>query len=120
MLDTIVSILIALLIGYGAFSILRESSGILCDKAPVLVADEIKNIVLNIKGVKDCHKIRTRGRQDDIHLDLHIIVDTSMDVNSAHNLNHAIEKAIKDKIAGVTDVVVHIEPGTKDEKSMAD
>ena len=118
-IDTMVSMAIALIIAYGAFGILRESSAILCDRTP-LVSDEIKDVVLNIDGVKDCHKIRTRGRPDDIHIDLHILINKNMHVGKAHELNHIIEEAIKDKIAGVTDVVIHVEPDTKDEKNLAD
>lgn len=108
-LDTVVAVVIAGLIGYSAFEILRESSNILCDRA-ALVAGKIKDIVMDIEGVRECHKIRTRGRQDDIHVDLHIVVNPAMHVGTAHNISEMIENAIKGKIAGVTDVLVHIEP----------
>lgn len=108
-LDTVVALAIAGLIGYSAFRILKESSNVLCDSA-VLVSDEIKHIVMDIEGVKECHMIRTRGRQDDIHVDLHVVVSPQMHVGAAHNITEMIEKGIKAKIAGVTDVVVHIEP----------
>lgn len=110
-LDAIVAVGIAALIGYAAFNILRESSNILCDRAPI-VADRIKAICMRIVGVKECHQIRTRGRQDDIHVDLHVLVDQRMHVGTAHNITETIEHAIKEKIAGVTDVVVHVEPVT--------
>jgi cation diffusion facilitator family transporter len=118
-LDTAVSMLIALFIAHGAITILRESSNILCDRA-ALVSDEIKGIVLGIDGVKNCHNIRTRGRMDDIHTDLHIVVDPKMHVGIAHSLNDKIEKAIREKIPGVTEVSIHIEPYNHDEKELAD
>jgi divalent metal cation (Fe/Co/Zn/Cd) transporter len=65
---------------------------------------------LGIKGVKACHKIRTRGRPDDIHVDLHVQVNPDMHVDNAHKVSYAIEEAIKAGIPEVTDVVVHIEP----------
>jgi len=108
-LDTIVAVVIAGLIGYAAYEIIRDSSYVLCDRA-ALVTDEIKGIVCGIDGVRECHMIRTRGRQDDIHLDLHVVVNPNMHVNTAHSITEEIEKKIKQKIAGVTDVVVHIEP----------
>lgn len=108
-MDTIVSVVIAGLIGYAAFEILRDSSNVLCDKAPV-VSDKIKDICRDIAGVKECHRIRARGRQDDIHVDLHAVVNPNMHVGSAHEITEMIEKTIKEKITGVTDVVVHIEP----------
>ncbi|MBS3905755.1 MAG: hypothetical protein KGZ49_01845 [Syntrophaceae bacterium] len=71
---------------------------------------EIERVVLAIKGVKECHQIRSRGREDDIHIDLHILVDREMDVHRAHHLSYAIENKIKRDFRGVTDVVVHMEP----------
>lgn len=71
---------------------------------------KIKGLVMNIDGIEACHNIRTRGRQDDIHVDLHVIVSPAMHVSTAHDLSNTIEKIIKENIAGVTDVVVHIEP----------
>lgn len=112
MIDTIVSMGIAFIIAYGAFEILRESSAVLCDRAAG-VSDEIKDVVLNIEGVTDCHRIRTRGRPDDIQVDLHILVNKAMHVDRAHELTDTIEKAVKDRIRGVTDITVHIEPDAR-------
>ncbi|MFC1807731.1 cation diffusion facilitator family transporter [Candidatus Omnitrophota bacterium] len=109
MLDTLVSMAIAFFIAHGAVHILKDSSAVLCDQAPV-VADEIKDIVMTIEGIKGAHKIRTRGRVDDIHIDLHILVDPNMSIGSAHEFNDKIEEAIRAKIAGVTDIAIHMEP----------
>jgi len=109
MVDPIVSLLIAFFIGYAAVQILRESARVLSDAAAIPI-HEIERVVLAIKGVKECHKIRSRGREDDIHIDLHILVDREMDVHRAHHLSYAIENKIKKIFRGVTDVVVHIEP----------
>jgi len=109
MLDTIVALGIAILIGYAAFKIFKDASHILCDRAAVF-SGVIKDIVMGVKGVKECHRIRTRGREDDIHVDLHVLVDPDMHVDTAHKIAELIEKEIKQKIRGTTDVVVHIEP----------
>ncbi|MEW6171062.1 MAG: cation diffusion facilitator family transporter [Candidatus Omnitrophota bacterium] len=109
-IDPIITIVIALFIGYVAFSIIKQSSHILCDTAVILEEKVISDIVLAVKGVKACHKIRTRGRIDDIHLDLHVQVNPDMHVDNAHKISYKIEEAIKQNIAGVTDVVVHVEP----------
>jgi cation diffusion facilitator family transporter len=107
--DSIVSILIALLIAYSGIGILRESSGVLCDKT-VIEETLIKDIVLSVKGVRGCHNIRTRGRADDVHLDLHIEVDSSMAIGTAHKLSHQVEDILKHSLKGVTDIAMHIEP----------
>ncbi len=107
--DPIASLLIALFIGYAAVQILRESARVLSDGTAIPIHD-VERVVLAIKGVKECHKIRSRGRADDIHIDLHILVDREMDVHRAHHLSYAIENKIKRDFRGVTDVVVHMEP----------
>lgn len=108
-IDVIVAIIIALFIGKSAVDILRSSSGVLCDRA-AMDTNIIRGIVLGIDGVLSCHKIRTRGRKDDIYVDLHIQVKPDMHVDRAHQISSKIEEEIKKHIPGVTDVVVHIEP----------
>ena len=108
-LDTIVAALIALLIAKSGLDILKRSSDILCDGS-VLAEARIARVVNKVDGVESVHKIRTRGREDDIHIDLHVIVDRDRDVADAHRLSHEIQAIVKEKIPGVTDVIVHIEP----------
>lgn len=108
-MDSIFSLIIAGVIVVTAFGILKSSSDVLCDKA-VLDTDRIKKIVRSVSGVRDCHEIRTRGRIDDIYVDLHVLVDNQMTVIMSHNLANLIEKNIKKEIPEVHDVVVHIEP----------
>ena len=109
-LDPIVTIMIAFFIAYAAFSIARDSSKVLCDEIVIPDDKKIADVVMAVKGVRACHKIRTRGRQDDIHVDLHVQVSPDMHVDRAHDISFRIEGAIKSCISGVTDVVVHIEP----------
>lgn len=109
-LDPIVTIMIAFFIAYAAFSIARDSSKVLCDEIVISDDNKIMDVVMSVKGVRACHKIRTRGRQDDIHVDLHVQVNPDMHVDRAHDISYRIENAIKSCISGVTDVVVHIEP----------
>jgi cation diffusion facilitator family transporter len=108
-LDPIASLIIAFFIGHAAVDILKESSRVLSDGVAIQ-KEEIEKVVLSIKGVKECHRIRSRGRPDDIHIDLHVLVDPGMDIHKAHHLSYAIENKIKRDFRGVTDVVVHMEP----------
>ena len=112
-IDPIVTIIICLFIFHAGYVIARQSSAVLCDTAAISDIKKIKDIVLGIRGVKNCHKIRTRGRPDDIHVDLHVQVSPDMHVDNAHKISYAIEEAIKKGIPEVTDVVVHIEPKEK-------
>jgi cation diffusion facilitator family transporter len=110
LIDPIVTILISLFIGYAAFEIAKQSSDVLCDTAVFLDDQKVRDIVLKIEGVAACHKIRSRGRIDDVHIDLHVQVSPSMHIDDAHQISYRIEEAIKSAIVGITDVVVHMEP----------
>ncbi len=112
-LDPIVTIIIALFIARAAFRIVQQSSRVLCDTAVIVDVKRIVDIVLSIEGVKTCHKIRTRGRPDDIYIDLHVQVNPGMHIDKAHKISYMIEEAIKKNIPEVTDVVVHMEPEEK-------
>nr|MBU1327753.1 cation diffusion facilitator family transporter [Candidatus Omnitrophota bacterium] len=109
MLDTIVAFVIGILIAKAGFEILKKSSDVLCDGEAIEKA-KIAKVVSDVSEVKAIHKIRTRGREDDVHVDLHVTVNTSMHVDAAHELSHRISDTLKKKIPGITDVIVHIEP----------
>jgi len=67
-------------------------------------------IALEIKGVEDCHNIRIRVTADNVYVDLHVHVREDMHVDKAHCIAHTVEKRIKEKVEGVKDVIVHLEP----------
>jgi cation diffusion facilitator family transporter len=112
-LDPIVTIIIALFIARSALRIIRESSRVLCDTAAFIDIKRITDIVLKVEGVKTCHKIRTRGRPDDIYIDMHVQVSPGMHIDKAHKISYMIEDQIKKNIPEVSDVVVHMEPAEK-------
>lgn len=112
-IDPIATALIALFIAFAAYEIIKDASRVLCDTVAIIDTGKISDIVLKVGGVKACHKIRTRGRPDDICVDLHVQVESSMAIADAHKICYAIEDALKKNIAEVTDVLVHIEPKGK-------
>lgn len=109
-LDPITSIIISSFIIYSGYKIVLKSSAILCDTAPILDVKKIRDIVLKVPGVKTCHKIRSRGRPDEIYIDLHVQVDKKMHIDTAHKISYAIEDSIKKSIPQIVDVVIHMEP----------
>ena len=110
LIDPLITILISLFIGFAAFQIVKQSSDVLCDAAVIMDEKKILSIVLKIEGVKSCHKIRSRGREDDIYIDLHVQVKPNMHIDDAHKISYRIEEAIKSNLSGISDVVVHMEP----------
>jgi len=110
LIDPITSIIISIFIAYSGYKIMLKSSAILCDTAPILNVKQITDIVLRVGGVKACHKIRTRGRPDEIYVDLHVQVDNDMRMDAAHKISYTIESSLKESIPQIADVVVHMEP----------
>jgi cation diffusion facilitator family transporter len=107
--DTALAVVIAFLIAKIGVEIIRNSGGILIDAA-ALETERVEAVVCTVPGVESFHHIRSRGQEDDIHLDLHIRVAPDMSVSQAHWIAHQVEDRLVDEIEGVRDVVVHVEP----------
>ncbi len=108
-MDTWVSFVVAGFIMNAAYGIFKRAGSVLVDKYAV---DEelIRSTVMGFKSVKDVHKIRSRGREDDVYVDLHIMVDPKMSIEQAHELEHEIEKKIRSVVCENIQVIAHIEP----------
>lgn len=111
-IDTVVAVLIAVFIGFSALEILWQTSKVLSDAA-VVPPEKIKNFVAGFDDVVNCHHVRTRGREDNICVDLHIWVKPDMHIDKSHELAHKIEEKLKKEIPGVKEVIIHIEPAAK-------
>ncbi len=109
MIDSITSLIVAAFILHASYEIFRESTGILVDQATV-DEEKIKSIVEQFKEVKGVHKIRSRGSINDIHIDMHILIDPQISVEKSHILTHEIEDKIKEILNNNVQVIVHIEP----------
>jgi cation diffusion facilitator family transporter len=112
-LDPITTLVIALFIAHAAYEIIKDGCRILCDETVIKDISKIKSIVLTVNGVKACHSIRSRGRQDDVNLDLHVHLDPNLSLERAHKISHDIERTIKTSFLEVSEVIVHIEPNVK-------
>ena len=109
MLDPLVSIVIAGVIGKVGWDILLESSKVLTDYSRI-DSKEIKTLVMKMAGVEACHAIRTRGSLNYVHVDLHIHVSPKMSIEAAHEIAHEVEAEIMDHFSEVAEVIVHLEP----------
>ncbi len=107
--DIIVGLIITFFIAKIGYNILKEASDILVDTV-CIDNNAIKSVVSKVKGVKDCHEIRTRGTINTVYLDLHIVVDKDLSTEKAHNIALDVEKEIKKEFPSVVDIIVHIEP----------
>ena len=109
-LDPIITLVISGFITWSAWEIIHQESGILCDAVAIADPSKIVEVVLRIDGVRGCHKLRSRGRLDDVHIDLHVQVDGDMTLNQSHELSHRVQADIIAAFPEVSDVLVHLEP----------
>ena len=72
--------------------------------------ERVERMAREVTGVESVHRVRSRGQEDDIHLDLHVRVAPGMPVKQAHAVAHEVERRLLGGIEGLRDVVVHIEP----------
>jgi cation diffusion facilitator family transporter len=107
--DTFVGAIVGILVAKAGIGILREAADVLADRKQVDTR-KIKEIVCGIDNVIDCHRIRTRGTNNHIFIDLHITVKPDISVSDGHKIANIAEERIKVNIKAEVDVVVHIEP----------
>lgn len=108
-IDPIVSLLVGGFIFHAAYEIFVHTSGVLVDKA-VIDAEKIKNIALEFEEVKDAHNVRSRGTEDEIYIDFHIMVDAYMSVEDSHILATNIENRVKEELGENSQVILYLEP----------
>jgi cation diffusion facilitator family transporter len=107
--DIMAAIAIALFIGKMGISILKSATAVLTDTA-CIDPEVIKSVAKKIEGVMDCHSIRTRGKEGDVSIDMHVLVDPDVKIGNAHDIAHHVEEALKQHFSDVNDVVIHVEP----------
>ena len=107
--DPLVAVLIAGVIAWTAYMVLKDVLSSLTD-AIRLNPEDVRAVVLKIPGILDCHEIRTRGLAHHVFVDLSIHVDPAWSVEQAHQLATNVEAHLIAHFDSVEDVVVHIEP----------
>ena len=107
--DLLAAGIVCLFIGHTAWKILASNLGVLADHVAIDPM-AVREVVCGIEGVYGCHRIRSRGHQDHVHVDLHIHLDPLMPLNRAHAKTHEVMRAIREAFPEVKDVVIHTEP----------
>ena len=107
--DAALGVIVALLIAWSGYQILRDSIPILVD-ARAVEADRLAEIVRTIPGVKGVRAARSR-RTSSGHLfaEVTILVDGSTSVTDAHDFTDDVERAIAREL-GTAEAIVHVEP----------
>jgi cation diffusion facilitator family transporter len=107
--DAMLGIVVALIIAWSGYRILRGSIPILVD-ARAVEAERLSSIVRTIPGVVGVRSARSR-RTASGHLfaEVTILVDGDTSVAAAHDFTDEVERAITREL-GTAEAVVHVEP----------
>lgn len=107
--DAVLGIVVALIIAWSGYRILRDSIPILVD-ARAVEAERLTSIVRTIPGVIGVRSARSR-RTASGHLfaEVTILVNGSTSVADAHAFTDEVERAIAREL-GTAEAIVHVEP----------
>ena len=109
-IDGIMGIVVALMILYAAYEILKDSINNLMGVAPnKKLIKQIKGVATNEIGFDpNIHHIHLHSYGNHQELTFHIRLPNKMDVETSHSITKAIEKSIK-KVLGMV-ATIHVEP----------
>ncbi len=107
--DAFAGVLVAGFIGWTGAGILRSNLRFLVDTA-LVDGDAVAAAARSVDGVVVAQGVRSRGAPGAAYVDLNIGVDGALSVQAAHDVAHAVEERVRERIAGVVDVHVHVEP----------
>ncbi len=111
LVDAIMAILVSLWVMKSAVGVFREASEEIMDgSADPALYHSVFEAVRSVSGAGNPHRTRVRKLASFYDIDLDIEVDGGKTVREAHDIAQSVEKAIKDRIEGVYDIVVHVEP----------
>ncbi|HET9799825.1 MAG TPA: cation diffusion facilitator family transporter [Gemmatimonadaceae bacterium] len=107
--DAALSVVVAMIIAWSGYQILRGSIPILVD-ARAVDAARLSEIVRTIPGVVGVRSARSR-RTSSGHLfaEVTILVDGATSVSAAHDFTDDVERAIEREL-GTSEAIVHVEP----------
>ena len=78
-------------------------------------ADEVKSIASQIEGVEGVHDIGIHDSEKGLRVEMHLEVDPSASLESAHETASKLESAVKSSIPGIGEVVTHIESAEEEQ-----
>lgn len=106
--DGALAIVVALVIAWTGWNILRTSIPVLVDERAV-EAQQIRDAAASVPGVREVRDVRSRAAGMFSFAEITIAVSANATVSDAHALADAVERAVAERIGGGK-VTVHVEP----------
>lgn len=73
---------------------------------------QIRKLAAEVDGVLEVEKCRIRKSGLGLLMDIHIEVQGDISVRDGHNIGHNVKNHLMDSELQITDITIHIEPGT--------
>lgn len=108
-LDPLTAVIVGLLICKTAWDIFRDTSHVLTDGFDEEEIEIYKSTIQNVNGVLGVKEMKARNYGNNAVVDIVILVDSTLDINSAHDISSKVEKILM-KEHDVYGVHVHVEP----------
>jgi cation diffusion facilitator family transporter len=107
--DALLGTIVALIIAWSGYQILRDSIPVLVD-ARAVEAERLTSIVRGIPGVLGVRSARSRRTSSGyLFAEVTILVDGATSVANAHDFTDEVERAIAREL-GTAEAIVHVEP----------
>ncbi|MBN1197608.1 MAG: cation transporter [Candidatus Aminicenantes bacterium] len=111
-LDPLAALVVAGMILFAAWEILKESGNELLETAVEPdVEKEILKIIRSVPGARNPHQLRTRRVGPRMVIDLHLDVDARLSLSAAHEISQTAEDRLRNAFGRETIIYIHIEPG---------
>ena len=109
--DHIAAMAVALIICYTGVNLMLKTSSELMDQ--VLTGpfvEKVKNLAMEVDGVKAVEKLFIRKSGMDLIIDIHIEVDPDLSVVEGHTMAGKVKAKLMGEIESLRGVMVHVEP----------
>jgi cation diffusion facilitator family transporter len=110
LIDAAVAILVGLWVIKSAVSIFIEVNTELMDGSDAELYGEVFAAVHSVEGAGNPHRTRMRRIAGLWDIDIDIEVAPKLSVREAHRIASRVERAIKERVTDVYDIMVHVEP----------
>lgn len=110
-IDSAAAVLVGCWIIKSAVGIFAEANSELMDGGSETASYRaVFDAVHSVPGAGRPHRTRMRRIAGFWDIDMDIEVDPNLSVHEAHRIASQVEKAIKDRVEGVYDIMIHVEP----------
>jgi len=112
LIDTAISIGIALYMLWSSVHIVREGFDVVMDRSlDKLVVDQLKTLLGACTAIQSFHDFRTRGGKVP-HVDFHVVVRPEMTARELHDLYLGLSAQIRELVGPTTRVLMHADPAS--------